>query len=207
MLLLLWTQAGLVAELQASQAGHSRISRQVVQLLLEHKASVSPTDNDGGTPLHFAAMQGHDAVAVLLIEHAADISVQNTEGMSALHFAVLQGHVALAALLLQHGADMSATDNVGRTSLHYAALGGSEQAVGFLLHEGADEQWKTKGGLTPENLATAKSHLSVAEILQAEAVRRAQCVSFAMGHHPRLGAGFILQELDEGVLRMILERV
>ena len=183
------------------------MSRQVVQLLLDHNASVSPMDKDGGTPLHFAAMQGHNAVALMLIEHAADISAQNSEGMSPLHFTAFEGHVALAALLLQHGADMSATDNVGRTSLHFAALGGSEPAVIFLLHKGADDQWKTKGGKTPETLATAKSHLAVADILQAEALRRAQCVSFAMGHHQRLGAVSVLQELDEGVLRMVLERV
>ena len=33
-----------------------------------------------------------------------------------------------------------------------------------------------------------------------------RCVAFAMGHHPRLGAGSPVLELDEGLLGMILSR-
>ena len=38
-------------------------------------------------------------------------------------------------------------------------------------------------------------------------VRDANCVGFAMGHHPRLGTGSQVLELEEGVVRMILDRV
>ena len=47
----------------------------------------------------------------------------------------------------------------------------------------------------------------VAAMLQTEAVRRAQCVAFAMGHLERLGAGSRVRALDAGVLRMVLEQL
>ena len=37
--------------------------------------------------------------------------------------------------------------------------------------------------------------------------RDQRCVAFAMGHHERLGGGSRVQELDEGVVRMVLEAV
>ena len=38
-------------------------------------------------------------------------------------------------------------------------------------------------------------------------MRRGQCVAFAMVQHERLGEGSWVQELDAGVVRMVLERV
>jgi len=38
-------------------------------------------------------------------------------------------------------------------------------------------------------------------------VRKAQCVAFAMGHHERLGEGTWVEELDAGVVRMVLDEV
>ena len=38
-------------------------------------------------------------------------------------------------------------------------------------------------------------------------VRDTMCVAFAMGHHPRLGEGSQVLELEVGVMRMIMDRV
>ena len=43
--------------------------------------------------------------------------------------------------------------------------------------------------------------------VKEEAVTRAKCVAFAMGHHERLGVGSLVEGLDPGVLRMVLEQV
>jgi len=44
-------------------------------------------------------------------------------------------------------------------------------------------------------------------MMRREAVRRVKCVAFAMGLQERLGAGSPVQELDAGVVRMVLEQV
>jgi hypothetical protein len=77
----------------------------------------------------------------------------------------------------------------------------------ILLDNGADEQQKTNAGSTPEDFATAGPHPLLAVMLKAVAVRRAQCVAFAMGNQERLGAGSWVQERDAGVVLMVLEQV
>ena len=124
-----------------------------------------------------------------------------------------------AGILLEHGAELSDKDNVGATPLHMASRKGRGTMVRLLLQLGANEQIKTchpflemadgstriPAGSTPEDVATARSHLEVAGMLRAVAVRRSQCVAFAMGQLERLGAGSRVRWLDVGVVRLILE--
>ena len=46
-----------------------------------------------------------------------------------------------------------------------------------------------------------------AEAERREAVRRARCEAFAMGHQERLGAGSRVRWLDAGVVQMVLKQV
>ena len=208
---------GATALFWAVFVGHETVAR----LLIENQADVSAKGNDGRTPLHFAALGGDDtAVARLLIEHQADVSAKGNTGGTALHTAAYRGHETVARLLIEHQADVSSkakdgetalgwsTDNNdGWTALHAAANGGHETVVRLLLDTGADEKTQATDGRTPEDLATAQEHHQVAAMLKAEGARRALCVAFAMGHHERLGEGTPVQELDAGVVRMVLEQV
>ena len=66
---------------------------------------------------------------------------------------------------------------------------------------------RANDGTTPEDVATAQSHLEIASILKAEAVRRAQWVAFGMGQLVRLGGGSWVRLLYPDVVRMVLEQV
>ncbi|KAG4273411.1 hypothetical protein FPRO04_09775 [Fusarium proliferatum] len=57
-----------------------------IQLLLDHGAKVTDTDNDGNTPLHLAVknLENLEAIAVLL-DHGADIRAKNFIGNTPLH--------------------------------------------------------------------------------------------------------------------------
>jgi len=85
-------------------------------------------------------------------------------------------------------------------------LSGNKMPIS-LLDQGADEQSKTHAGTTPEDFADGGGYVEVGRMFKAVAVRRAQCVAFAMGHQERLGAESWVLELDAGVVRMVLERV
>jgi len=156
------------------------------------------------TPLRQASFWGHLAIVRLLIMSGADVSAQDNRGKAPLHVA---GGEAVARVLLEHGANVSVKTTHLWTPLHYAAAVGDEMLVRLLLDKGADVESKNSSGQTPEDLADACSHLQIAELLKAEATRMAKCVAFAMGEHPRLGAGSWAQWLDPGVVQMVLERV
>lgn len=67
----------------ASDRGH--IS--VVEYLLELKAQVNATDNEGQTPLHYACSCGHIDIVKLLVQHSADVSFKDVEGYTPLQCA------------------------------------------------------------------------------------------------------------------------
>ncbi|WP_341819973.1 ankyrin repeat domain-containing protein [Wolbachia endosymbiont (group A) of Cydia strobilella] len=55
-------------------------SLEKVQDLLNKGASVETEDNDGNTPLHFAASKGHFVIVEALLEKGATVEVKNNEG-------------------------------------------------------------------------------------------------------------------------------
>ena len=187
-------------------------TEKVRQLLAEEVDIEEKGGPHASAPLKEASGHGHVVVVLLLLEHGADVSVKNIRGASPLHYATLEGLAETMFLLLHHGADVSATDELGWTPLHHAAVRGRVKVVQLLLEHGADLQLRNSQGQTPEDMATFRSQLEVAAMIKAEEVRReelrmAQCVAFAMGHQERLGTRSWVQELDAGVVRMVLEQV
>ncbi len=73
--------------------------------------------DDGQTPLHIAASQGHSGIAKYLLENNATTHVQDIAGATPLHEAVRYGHADIAKMLLDSGADVNAEDNLGKTPI------------------------------------------------------------------------------------------
>ena len=158
--------------------------------------------------LWIAAWDGRAAVVRQLLAEGSDIEERGGVSLSTpLGAASWRGHKIVALLLLEQGAEISATDVYNWTPLHSASRWGREAIVRLLLNRGADLQSKTDKQCTPADIATALSRTQITAMLKAEALRRAQCVAFAMGQQERLGAGSWVQELDAGVVRMVLEEV
>ncbi len=77
--------------------------------------NVNSRFDDGQTPLHLAAIYGHNAIAKYLLENNADTGVQDSSGATPLHEAVRYGNVEIAKALLNSGANVNARDNLGKT--------------------------------------------------------------------------------------------
>ncbi|KAF5560714.1 ankyrin protein [Fusarium napiforme] len=132
--------------------------RNTIELLLDlDPTAINTKDNDGNTPLHYAAssLSRHNKLYIpvleLLCDRGGDASVRNNNGETPLHALFrLRGDgttftdqdpvdTAAISVMLAHGASTTDTDNAGNTPLHLAAsnLHWSE-AVMYLIERGAD---------------------------------------------------------------------
>jgi ankyrin repeat protein len=127
----------------------AKAGKPLVEFLLASNADVNARDNNGCTPLCFAASVGAESMVQLLLDHKADINAKANSGDTVLLSMALIGTPTMVELLLTHGADVNVRDAAGRTPLHYAAIGGRPQVVQLFLAHGADANAKDLKGVTP----------------------------------------------------------
>ena len=113
-------------------------------------------DEDGDTPLHFAAWYNHLAVAKLLISSGADVNVENKYGSTPLHIVAEYNRLAVAQLLISSGAELEAKSSLGWTPLHRAASWGSLEIAELLISSGAEVNVKDDRGWTPLHRAASQ---------------------------------------------------
>uniref|UniRef100_A0A3Q3B3L5 Ankyrin 1, erythrocytic b n=1 Tax=Kryptolebias marmoratus TaxID=37003 RepID=A0A3Q3B3L5_KRYMA len=167
----------------AARMGH----KELVKLLLEHKASPDSATTAGHTPLHISAREGHvhtirillDAgkgftplhvaskygkvdVAELLLERGAN---PNANGYTPLHIAAKQNQMEVASCLLQNGALPNAESLQGITPLHLASQEGRPDMVALLISKQANVNLGNKNGLTPLHLVAQEGHVGIADAL------------------------------------------
>ena len=75
------------------------VSQDIVQLLVEYGADPNRSSAAGITPLHMAAMFGHDNIIAILLRNGADPNLRDKEGRTARDFAARAGHRAAMGLL------------------------------------------------------------------------------------------------------------
>jgi cytohesin len=110
-------------------------------------AGTDVSAEDGFTPLHFAAQQGHKEVVELLIGKGADVNLKRRGGKTPLHLAAQNGHKDVTELLIAKGADVNAKDDYGSTSLDWANGYGRTETADLLRKHGGKtgEELKAEG--------------------------------------------------------------
>ncbi|KAH0537006.1 hypothetical protein FGG08_006178 [Glutinoglossum americanum] len=99
------------------------------------KFSVNFTDEEGITPLHWAAINCQYVVCKYLIETGADVNAKGGESIATpAMWAAQRGHYYIVNLLLQNGADPLLTDVQGYNILHLATFDGNVFLLVLLLH-------------------------------------------------------------------------
>ena len=117
-------------------------------LICDHNADVDAQDN---TPLHVAAANGKEDVALALInEFGCDTNIRGSDNETVLHSACQGGCVSLVRTLIRdHNADVNAQDNNKYTPLHEAAANGKEDVALALIDEfGCDTNARDSDGMT-----------------------------------------------------------
>lgn len=125
-------------------------------------------DNDGCTPLLWAAVEGHKAIVKLLLATGkVDIDAGDKYGRTPLSHAAEHGHKALVKLLLDTGeADVNAVCCFLQTPLFYAVKFGHEAVIKLLLATGSVSvdagDWY---GRTPLLYAAKHGHAVIVKLL------------------------------------------
>ncbi len=139
----------------------------LLTLLLNADAYASHADENGLTPLHWAAMYGHNECVKLLRDSGAAINSKSNAGWTPLHMAAMYGHSECMKHLLKGEANVNERDYKNRTPLHMAAIYGHSECVKHLLKGGADVNKVDYENRTPLFWATKNGHTECKRLLEA----------------------------------------
>ncbi len=128
------------------------------ELLINVGANVNARDNDGKTPLMYAAERGDYKSLQLLLEAGAEINAVDNYGNSALIYAANSGNKKTLETLGNAGIDPNIANKRGRTALMYIAdrdyfsTTTKPERVAYLIGIGADASMKDNEGLTAKDI-------------------------------------------------------
>ena len=94
-------------------------------------ADITAKNNNGWTPLHYAAMEGCGVAA--LVSRGADVNARTNEGGTPLMDAAYGGQLEAARTLVAAGADVNAAADSGNTALMLGAYSKDKHITEYLM--------------------------------------------------------------------------
>ncbi|XP_030459615.2 protein ACCELERATED CELL DEATH 6-like isoform X1 [Syzygium oleosum] len=129
-------------------------------------------DENGGTPLHSAALAGNWMAVTVLLRACPYLALQtDKDGSYPIHIACEGGDcVTISALIDDTWSDLAEIkNNKGQNILHVAAKAGNNEAVRYILGECRElVKLKDVDGNTPLHLASRHNHCEVLRSLVSE---------------------------------------
>ncbi|KAI9036588.1 ankyrin repeat domain-containing DHHC palmitoyltransferase family protein [Aspergillus affinis] len=106
------------------------------RLFEEKKFTANHQDDEGITPLHWAAINNQYAMCKFLLDSGADVNAKGGESVATpAMWAAQRCHYYIVHLLLQRGADPLLTDVQGYNILHLATIDGNAFLLVLLLQQ------------------------------------------------------------------------
>ncbi|KAL7964345.1 hypothetical protein HDV63DRAFT_274921 [Trichoderma sp. SZMC 28014] len=143
-----------------------RSRRKGPKMMIKVGAQVDSVDRHDLTPLSYAVLNGHVAVAEALLEAGARVDTRDSIGGTPLSYAVCNGHEHMFNLLFKRGIDIDSEEDMSVALLLSAAEKGHEGIVKLLLDKDrVDPNLKDIDGNTPLYLAVKNGHKPIVELL------------------------------------------
>ncbi|KAK7252246.1 hypothetical protein RIF29_36062 [Crotalaria pallida] len=129
----------------AAQYGQTAFLNHIV---VKYQADFDVPDNDGRSPLHWAAYKGFADTIRLLLFRDASQERQDKDGCTPLHWAALRGHSEACAVLVHAGTkkELTVKDNAGFTPVQLAYDKGHRHVALFLSNQqkAHSNHWRCK---------------------------------------------------------------
>jgi uncharacterized protein len=104
----------------------------VVRRLIAAGVDANHVNQQGETPLTYAATWGHESVVACLLAKGAKVDLPAQPGWSPLMYAAARGNRRTVLALLINGADVLRQDRQGRTAADLAKNGGHLESVALI---------------------------------------------------------------------------
>ena len=146
----------------------------IIDLLIALGQNVNAKDGGIGTPMHHAAIEGHEGLIKYLIEKGVKINETNSIGYTPLHYAAQVGNNEVVELLIGNGAKLDLRDSKmdgplyenavgGNTPLMHAVYGYKKDTVELLLKSGAEVNLLYDMGFTAFDIINLKAEVAKKE--------------------------------------------
>ena len=147
---------------------------EVAQILIDHGASLSRSDNLGRTALH-RSVEGSDCRCLeFFLERNADTSLPDLDGMTVWHLVAQKGSVQALSILLNEPVDASSRMGLqtadGRTPILCASEHGSKEAMRLLLNAGSSLTETDSDGSSLFHYAVKSGNLECMQFLIEQAI-------------------------------------
>ncbi|XP_068302539.1 potassium channel SKOR-like isoform X2 [Pyrus communis] len=131
--------------------------------LIRTGADPNKADYDGRSPLHLAALKGHEDMTIFLIQEGVDINIKDNFGNTPLLEAIKNGNDRVSSLLIQEGASLN-IENAGSFICTSIARGDAD-LLKRLLANGVDPNSKDYDHRTPLHVAASEGLYVMAKLL------------------------------------------
>ena len=140
----------------------------MMELLLESEDQeiLNVRDDNGQTPMHYAAKSDFADAIELMVEKGAALDILDRCGFSSYLWAVVAGRFNTTSLLLRLGVDVNSASADGRSALGWAVRLGDSLIARLLISHGADVMSMTRDtNMVPLEDAAAAGELATVELL------------------------------------------
>ncbi|XP_055729756.1 ankyrin repeat family A protein 2-like isoform X1 [Salvelinus fontinalis] len=128
-------------------------------------------DEEGFTPLMWAAAHGQIAVVEFLLQNGANPNLLAKGRESALSLACSKGYTDIVKMLIDCGVDVNEYDWNGGVPVLYAVHGNHLRCVEILLESGADPTIESDSGFNAMDMAVAMGHRNVQQVMEAHLLK------------------------------------
>jgi ankyrin repeat protein len=128
---------------------------------LPNGANVNIQDENGLSPMHFAAANGNIEMVNSLLKKGADINIKDNQDRSPMHLAASNGKTDMVWLLADNKAKIDQVDKSGATPLHSSAKNGHKDIVEFLASNGANVNIQDNQKTSPMHFAASSGNINM----------------------------------------------